>query len=293
MTMARASAALAVTLLFLAFTGGPAAAHGAPTTPLSRAAGCGPQGQWVKTPACAAAVAASGKIDWDNIRLAGVNGRDKQKVPDGKLCSAGLSAFRGLDLPRADWRTTSLAGGSKITFSYRGTIPHAGTFRWYITKAGYSPTRPLRWADLDEAPFLTVANPPMKNGAYTMTGTLPAGRTGRHVIYTVWQTNPDTYYSCSDVVLTGGDGGAAAANPGGTPAPSASAAPGAGAAGGAAEDPVVTGSADAQAADPGLEPVRNVADTSRMLPFVFALAALLASAAAALLFVLRRRMSSG
>jgi len=68
-----------------------------------------------------------------------------------------------------------------------------------MTKDGYSPTRPLRWADLDDAPFLTVNNPPLKNGAYTMTGKLPAGRTGRHLIYTVWQTNPDTYYSCSDV----------------------------------------------------------------------------------------------
>jgi chitin-binding protein len=135
----------------------------------------------------------------------------------------------------------------------------------------------------------------MKNGTYTMSGTLPAGRTGRHLIYTVWQTNPDTYYSCSDVVLTGGGGGGAAANPGDGATPSASAAPDAGTAGGAgaADDPIATGSAEAQAADPGLGPVRNVADTGRMLPFVFGTAALLALAAATLLFVLRRRMAAG
>ena len=204
MTIARVSAALAVSLLLVAFIGGPAAAHGAPTTPLSRSAGCQPQGQWVRSAACAAAIASSGKVDWDNIRVAGVNGRDREKIPDGGLCSAGLSGFRGLDLPRADWQTTALPSGGQLTFSYRSTIPHPGTFRWYLTKDGYSPARPLRWADLDDKPFLTVANPPLKNGAYTMTGKLPAGRTGRHLIYTVWQTNPDTYYSCSDVVLTGG-----------------------------------------------------------------------------------------
>jgi predicted carbohydrate-binding protein with CBM5 and CBM33 domain len=295
MTIARVSTALAVPLLVLAVTGSPAAAHGAPTKPLSRAAGCQPGGQWAGSAACVAAIGASGAFgDWDNVRVAGVNGRDRQKIPDGKLCSAGLTGFRGLDLPRADWQTTSLASGSQVTFSYRGTIPHPGTFRWYITKDGYSPTRPLRWADLDEAPFLTVANPSLKNGAYTMSGKLPAGRTGRHLIYTVWQTNPDTYYSCTDVVLTGGGsagggvagtsatpiGGGAAAGGGPTPSTPAT---------GTVVDPAQTGPADARAADTGLGPVRPVADTDRMLPFVFGTAALLALVAAALLFVLRRR----
>jgi predicted carbohydrate-binding protein with CBM5 and CBM33 domain len=290
MTIARVSTALAVTLLVLAGTGGPAAAHGAPTTPLSRAAGCQPQGQWVRSAACAAAIATSGKVDWDNIRLAGVDGRDRQKIPDGRLCSAGLSAFRGLDLPRADWSTTALPSGGQITFTYRGTIPHAGTFRWYITKDGYSPTRPLRWADLDDKPFLTVANPPLKNGAYTMTGKLPAGRTGRHLIYTVWQTNPDTYYSCSDVVLTGGGaagGGAAgtSATPAGDSAAAGTSATPSTGGGDAVADPA-DAQADARAAEPGLSPV---ADTSRMVPFLFGAAALFALTAAALLFVLRRR----
>jgi chitin-binding protein len=301
MTIARVrttvSAALAVPLLVLVLTGAPASAHGAPTTPLSRSAGCQPQGQWVRSAACAAAIAASGKIDWDNVRVAGVNGRDKQKIPDGKLCSAGLDAFRGLDLGRADWQTTSLPSGGRVTFSYRGTIPHPGTFRWYITRDGYSPTRPLRWSDLDEAPFLTVGNPPMTNGAYTMTGKLPAGRPGRPLIYTVWQTNPDTYYSCADVVLTGGTAGAAAAGGGaasqGTSVPPSANAP-VGAGGGGADQAGPPGPAAdpaANAAEPALGPVERVANSSLTLPFVFGTAALLALAAAALLFVLRRRMA--
>jgi chitin-binding protein len=53
-----------------------------------------------------------------------------------------------------------------------------------------------------------------------MSAKLPAGRTGRHIMYVVWQNSstPDTYYSCSDLVFKG----AAAAAP--KPSPSKSAA---------------------------------------------------------------------
>src|SRR5687768_13804831 len=170
MIPARISVVLAAPVLAAVLTGVPALAHGAPTTPLSRSAGCQPGGKWEKTAACKAVAETSGRLNWDNLRLANVNGRDRQKVPDGKLCSAGKDEFRGLDLPRADWPTTSFAGGSQVTFTYKGTIPHQGTFRWYLTKDGYSPTKPLRWADLDDAPFLTAKDPPLKGGNYTMTG---------------------------------------------------------------------------------------------------------------------------
>lgn len=287
MISARISVVLAAPVLVAVLTGAPAIAHGAPTTPLSRSAGCQPGGKWEKTPACKAVVATSGKLDWDNLRLANVNGRDRQKVPDGKLCSAGKDEFRGLDLPRADWQTTSFASGSQVTFTYKGTIPHQGTFRWYLTKNGYDPTKPLRWADLDDAPFLTAKDPSLKSGNYTMTGKLPAGRTGRHLIYTVWQNSstPDTYYSCSDVVLTGG-APAAAATPSGSAKATASASASASAA------PVVEASAS-EPAVAGLPPVERVSNTRRMaLPLVFSGVAGLALATAALLFILRRRRAS-
>jgi chitin-binding protein len=125
-----------------------------------------------------------------------------------------------------------------------------------------------------------------------MTGKLPAGRTGRHLIYTVWQTNPDTYYSCSDVVLTGGSGaagGGAVAQ--GTSVPPSAAAPVGAGAGGADPAAPADAAAAAAAAEPDLGPVERVANSSLTLPFVFGTAALLALAAAALLFVLRRRMA--
>jgi predicted carbohydrate-binding protein with CBM5 and CBM33 domain len=176
---------------------------------VSRAAACDPQsGRGAQSAACRAAAAVRGGqafSDWDNLRVANVRGRDRQTIPDGKLCSGGIDSFAGLDLPRGDWPSTRLTGGRAFTLTYRSTIPHKGTFKLYLTKDGYDPSRPLRWSDLDTRPFVTAVDPSLQGGAYRIKGTLPADRTGRHVLYTIWQNTdtPDTYYSCSDVVLTG------------------------------------------------------------------------------------------
>lgn len=195
-------------LLTMALGAGPADAHGALESPLSRAAACGATTTAAaKSAACRAAAAVKGSAlpgDWDNLRVANVAGRDRAVIPDGKLCSGGISAFRGLDLARADWPATKVKPGARFTFKYRGTIPHRGTFRLYVTKAGYDPTKPLKWSDLQSKPFLQVTDPKLTDGSYALKGRLPTGRTGRHLIYTIWQNSdtPDTYYSCSDVIFS-------------------------------------------------------------------------------------------
>lgn len=202
-------------LLSMALVAEPAGAHGALESPLSRAAACGATSTAAaKSAACRAAAAVKGSAlpgDWDNLRVANVAGRDRAVIPDGKLCSGGIAAFRGLDLPRTDWPATKLKSGARFTFKYRGTIPHQGTFRLYITKKGYNPSKPLKWSDLERKPFLQVTDPKLANGSYALKGRLPAGRTGRHLIYTIWQNSdtPDTYYSCSDVIFSSSAAGAA------------------------------------------------------------------------------------
>jgi chitin-binding protein len=191
----------------------PASAHGSVSSPMSRVVSCGPEGgQRAESAACIAARAVNGASfdGWDNLRVPNVRGRDREVIPDGKLCSAGLEEYQGLDLARADWPATTLRGGAAFTFTYRQTIPHKGTFRLYVTKSGYSPTQKLRWSDLAAEPFLSITDPPLKGDSYVIKGKLPTGRTGRHLIYTVWQNSdtPDTYYSCSDVVFGGKAGGA-------------------------------------------------------------------------------------
>lgn len=214
MSAHRTLMALAVAGVASLLVGAPAHAHGAPTSPVSRAAACGAEaGETARSDACRAAVAASGQravAQWDNLRLPNVAGRDREVVPDGKLCSGGIDTYRGLDLARKDWPATRLTAGADYTFTYRGTIPHKGTFRLYVTKEGFDPGQPLSWSDLEQEPFLAVPDPTFRTGSYRFTGGLPQGRSGRHVIYTIWQNSdtPDTYYSCSDV-----DFGAPAAPP--------------------------------------------------------------------------------
>ncbi|MFF7352671.1 lytic polysaccharide monooxygenase [Streptomyces filipinensis] len=231
------AAATAAPLLLLSWAAGPAQAHGAPTDPVSRVYACSPEGGDAgRSAACRAAVAANGTpfTAWDNLRVAGVNGRDRQMIPDGRLCSGNLPAYRGLDLARRDWPATRLTPGDRLTMTYASTIAHTGTFRLYLTKSGYDPGKPLTWSDLPERPFAQVTDPPLRKGAYHIDATLPKDRTGRQILYTVWQNSstPDTYYSCSDVVFpekgarSSGGGKAAPATTRPTPATGGRAAPG-------------------------------------------------------------------
>ncbi|MFF9361418.1 lytic polysaccharide monooxygenase auxiliary activity family 9 protein [Streptomyces griseoluteus] len=204
-----------LTLTVLAAT--PASAHGSMGDPVSRVAQCFAEGpESPESAACQAAVAAGGTqalYDWNGIRIGDAGGRHQELIPDGKLCSAGNDEFKGLDLARADWPATGVHSGAH-TFRYRVTAPHKGTFEVYATKPGYDPAKPLAWSDLDLAhPVATSTNPVATDGFYTFSGTLPA-RTGRHLLYAVWQRSdsPEAFYSCSDVDF----GGATAAAPAGT-----------------------------------------------------------------------------
>ncbi|MET9357347.1 carbohydrate-binding protein CbpC [Streptomyces sp. NPDC006617] len=201
-------APLALTTLAAA----PASAHGSMGDPVSRVSQCHAEGpENPKSAACRAAVAAGGTqalYDWNGIRIGNAAGKHQELIPDGKLCSANDPAFKGLDLARADWPATGVNSGS-YTFKYRVTAPHKGTFKVYITKPGYDPSQPLGWGDLDlSAPVATSTDPVASGGFYTFSGTLPE-RSGKHLLYAVWQRSdsPEAFYSCSDVTFGGSSGG--------------------------------------------------------------------------------------
>lgn len=217
-------AVAAVSAPALALTASPALAHGSMQTPVSRVLACYQENpESPRSAACKAAVAASGTqpfYDWNGVRIGEAAGRHRRLIPNGKLCSAGDPAFRGLDLPRSDWPSTKLRSGAAHTFRYKATAPHRGGFQLYITKNGYNPRKPLKWSDLESKPFLSKNQPTVKNGAYTFAGKIPAGKKGRHLIYAIWQRSdsPEAFYSCSDVVFGGSTGSAGAAKPGTKPA---------------------------------------------------------------------------
>ncbi|MET9700038.1 lytic polysaccharide monooxygenase [Streptomyces sp. NPDC006529] len=264
-TAVRAAARIAALglapLAVAAYAAAPAAAHGSMTDPVSRVAACYAEGpESPASAACKAAVAASGAqafYDWNAVNIANAAGQSKALIPDGQLCSAGNGKYKGLDLPRADWPASPMTSGAH-TFHYKGTAPHKGSFELYVTKDSYDPTKPLKWSDLEAAPFAKVSDPGMQNGDYVFSAAVPK-KTGRHLIYSVWQRSdsPEAFYTCSDVVF-GKDGGGSGNQPAPRPttrpttAPAASADPAAGssaAPGGAAPTAGPKAPTDQQIAD--------------------------------------------
>ncbi|MEV7625819.1 lytic polysaccharide monooxygenase [Actinoplanes sp. NPDC089786] len=221
-----AAAVLAATTGLVALTAQPAAAHGAMMAPGSRTYLC-----WLdgldstgainpKNPACAAAVAQSGATslyNWFAVLRSDGAGRTSGFIPDGQPCSGGAGGpynFTGFNLPRTDWPVTHLTSGASMRFDYNNWAKHPGTFSLYITKDSWSPTRALAWNDLEPQPFSQVVNPSSvggpgtAEGRYSWNAMLPANKTGRHLIYSVWSRSDstETFYGCSDVVFDGGHG---------------------------------------------------------------------------------------
>ncbi|MEU9129388.1 lytic polysaccharide monooxygenase [Kitasatospora sp. NPDC048540] len=216
----------ATVLLTAALATGTASAHGSLYGPVSRVASCYAEGpEHPQSQVCKDLVAMSGTqplYDWNEVNIANANGQSQQIIPDGKLCSANRDKYKALDMARTDWPATGVQAGS-FTFNFRVTAPHQGGMTLYITKQGYDPTKPLKWSDLD------LANPVVQyptartatNGYYTFSGTLPA-RTGRQLLYLVWQRtdSPEAFYGCSDVVYGQGAAAAGALAPAAPQAPS-------------------------------------------------------------------------
>ncbi|MGW1121999.1 lytic polysaccharide monooxygenase auxiliary activity family 9 protein [Streptomyces tanashiensis] len=205
-TTAVASALSAAALVGLTPTA--AGAHGAVFNPVSRVAACYAEGpETPKSQVCKDLVADSGTqplYDWNEVNIANADGRHQALIPDGKLCSANREKYRALDWARTDWPATAVAAGS-FDFKVRVTAPHSGTMTVYITKAGFDPTQPLKWSDLDPTPVAVYGTTrTATDGYYNFTGNLPA-RTGRHIVYKVWQRSdsPEAFYSCSDVTFGG------------------------------------------------------------------------------------------
>ncbi|MFF0048481.1 lytic polysaccharide monooxygenase [Streptomyces sp. NPDC005498] len=123
---------------------------------------------------------------------------------DGKICSGAHDNFAALDDPRGgSWPTTKVTAGQGFSFRWQFTARHATTdFRYYITKNGWDPTKPLTRAALESQPFMTVPyggqQPP---ATLTQQGTIPTQKAGRHIILSVWNIadTGNAFYACSDV----------------------------------------------------------------------------------------------
>ncbi|WP_157631339.1 lytic polysaccharide monooxygenase auxiliary activity family 9 protein [Catelliglobosispora koreensis] len=203
----------------------PALAHGTMVNPVSRAYTCYKDNpERPSLPVCRDVVGIGGTqplYDWNEVNIANAAGNHRSLIPDGRLCSAGRDKYRGLDLARADWPAQAVSPGP-FTFRFIGTAPHRGSFELYLTRDGYNPLKPLAWSDLEAAPFLRATDPPITNGVYSMSGALPS-KSGRHLLYVIWQRSdsPEAFYSCSDLTF-GGNGTPGQPVPPASPSPSPS-----------------------------------------------------------------------
>ena len=183
-------------------------AHGSFEIPISRVYACfleGPENP--QSAACQDMVDIGGTqplYDWMEVNQFNAAGEHLSLIPDGTLCAGGRDKYRGLNQARTDWVSTAPRFNSKgqMEFVYHAWAPHSTDyFRYYITKDGYDPTQPLRWEDLEE-PFCEINDVEQDdNMRYHMTCPSPGNKTGKHVIYNIWQRDlsPEAFYACIDV----------------------------------------------------------------------------------------------
>ncbi|MBO4142147.1 lytic polysaccharide monooxygenase [Micromonospora tulbaghiae] len=210
----------AVAVLVASFTmvavnqAGPASAHGSVTNPPSRNYGC--YERWgadhlnptmaQTDPMCWQAWQANPNTmwNWNGLYRENVGGNHQAAVPDGQLCSGGRTQnglYASLDAVGA-WTAKPMPNNFTLTLT-DGARHGADYMLIYITKQGFDPTtQPLTWNSLELV---------LRTGSYPTTGLYEAqvnagNRTGRHVVYTIWQAShlDQPYYLCSDVIFGGG-----------------------------------------------------------------------------------------
>ena len=127
---------------------------------------------------------------------------------DGKIASGGVrSDFGALDEQAANrWHLTPIHDRN-MQFDWHYQAPHPVTsWEYFITKAGWNPNAALTRASFDATPFCVVDGKHQIPAAGTGTNpkhscTLPADRSGQHVILGVWKVG-DTdkaFHSVADV----------------------------------------------------------------------------------------------
>ncbi|RSM58122.1 cellulose-binding protein [Actinoplanes sp. ATCC 53533] len=200
---------------------GPAAAHGNVTGPASRNYGC--YERWgskfqdptmaTLDPMCWQAWQADPNAmwNWNGLFREGVAGNHQAAIPDGQLCSAGRTQsgrYNAMDTV-GDWTPTSVGNSFNVRL-FDGALHGADYIRVYVTKPGFNPvTTALKWSDLDLVS--QIGNTPAAQWTSVSGGVqidLPvalSGRTGRAMVYTIWQAShlDQSYYFCSDVAFGG------------------------------------------------------------------------------------------
>ncbi|WP_238528000.1 lytic polysaccharide monooxygenase [Aquimarina agarivorans] len=177
-------------------------AHGTVTSPPSRVWICFQENpESPDSPACEAAIMGYGTqafYDWSEVARMDAGGMHRLILPDGNLASAGRpDKYGGLDQVRDDWVTTQVSPGP-FTVTWTNSAPHQTLYYdVYITKADWTPDQPLTWDSLERL----VRTDPRPAAATDNIDVVLPQRSGKHIIFSVWQRSltPEAFYSTSDV----------------------------------------------------------------------------------------------
>ncbi|RFU85987.1 chitin-binding protein [Streptomyces triticagri] len=181
----------------IALSTGGASSHGYTDSPISRQKACA-NGD----------VTGCGAIQYEPQSVEGPKGFPAAGPADGEICSAGNEGFDPLNQPKApngdDWPTTKLTSGQDHTFRWQFTARHSTSdFQYYVTKDGWNENEPLTRDALEPAPFLTLPYEGQPPATLEHVGALPSGKSGHHVILSVWNVadTGNAFYACSDVTF--------------------------------------------------------------------------------------------
>ncbi|WP_051335928.1 lytic polysaccharide monooxygenase [Aquimarina latercula] len=180
----------------------PVSPHGTVTSPPSRVWACFQEGpESPDSPACQDAVIGWGTqalYDWNEVARMDAGGMHMDIIMDGNLASAGRpDKYGGLDQVRNDWVATPVTPGP-LTVTWTNTAPHETLYyRVYITKADWTPDKPLTWDSLE----LLVETDPRPAASVDDIDVILPQRTGKHVLYSIWQRSltAEAFYSTSDI----------------------------------------------------------------------------------------------
>ncbi len=217
------AAAVAGTLMTAVAQVSTASAHGSVVDPASRNYGCWQR--WgsdfqnpamaTQDPMCWQAWQANPNAmwNWNGLYREGLADNFPAGIPDGQLCSGGHAEggrYNALDAIGA-WRTQQIANSFRIKL-YDQASHGANFIRVYVTRQGFNAlTQPLGWGNLELVGQIgnTPASqwtPESAGGVSIQVPGPAAGRTGRHIIYTIWRAShsDQSYFLCSDVTFPGG-----------------------------------------------------------------------------------------
>ncbi|MFV2020671.1 lytic polysaccharide monooxygenase auxiliary activity family 9 protein [Micromonospora sp. LOL_023] len=149
--------------------------------------------------------------NWNGLYREGVGGNHQGAIPNGQLCSGGRTEggrYNAMDTI-GNWHATSINNSFSLRL-FDQASHGADYIRVYVTRQGFNPvTQALGWNNLELV--AQIGNTPASRWQSVPSGVqidIPVsapGRTGRHMVYTIWQAShmDQSYYFCSDVNFGG------------------------------------------------------------------------------------------